>query len=91
MAASRATSGQAPTSAVGAVAAEPYGWSSGAGKATASDERKPKPIPTAAREAASRAATHETDGLEEVSHQLAAFTAPSVDNAVLLAMKSEAR
>ena len=91
MEASRATSGQAPTSAVGAVTAEPYGWSSGAGKATASDERKPKPTPTAAREAASRAATHETDGLEEVSRQLAAFTAPSIDSAVLLAMKSEAR
>ena len=71
--------------------AEPYGWSSGAGEATASDERKPKPTPTAAREAASRAATHETDGLEEVSRQLAAFTAPSVDSAVLLATKSEAR
>ena len=71
--------------------AVPYGWSSGAGRATASDERKPKPMPTAAREAASRAATHETDGLEEVSRQLAAFTAPSVDSAVLLAMKGEAR
>ena len=71
--------------------AVPYGWSSGAGRATASDERKPKPMPTAAREAASRAATHETDGLEEVSRQLAAFAAPSTDSAVLLAMKGKAR
>ena len=89
--ASRAISGQVPTSAAGAVTAESYGWSSGAGKATASDERKTKPTPTATREAASRAATHETDGLGEVSRQLAAFTAPSVDSAVLLAMKGEAR
>ena len=71
--------------------AEPDGRSSGVGRATASEDRKPKPKPRDAREASSRAATHETDGLEEVSRQLAAFTAPSVDSAVLLAMKSEAR
>ena len=71
--------------------AEPYERSSGAGEATASDGRKPKPTPTAAREAASRSATHESDGLEEVSRQLAAFTAPSIDSVVLLATKSEAR
>ena len=70
---------------------EPDGRSSGVGRETASEGRKPKPKPKDAREASSRASTHETDGLEEVSRQLAAFTAPSADSAVLLAMKSEAR
>ena len=91
VAASRAASSQPSTSKASAVTTEPDGRSSGVGRETASEGRKPKPKPKDAREASSRASTHETDGLEEVSRQLAAFTAPSADSAVLLAMKSEAR
>ena len=94
MAASRATRGQAPTSAlVDSCGDLPFGSDGDdeayvAGGVTGAKGKEA----TAAREAAaSRSATHETDGLGEVSRQLAAFTASSVDSAVLLATKSEAR
>ena len=90
-AASRAAGSRPPTSAVSAVTAEPDRRPTGVSRAAASEERKPKPKSAGAREAASRATTTETDGLAEVSRQLAAFAAPSTDSAVLIAMKREAR
>lgn len=74
---------QAPAPTAGAVTAGPYENPQGKGRASASDERKPKPKPASASEAAGRAATREADELEDVSRQLAAFTAPSADDAVL--------
>ena len=82
---------QAPAPTAGAVTAGPYENPQGKGVASASDERKPKPKPASASEAASRAATREADELEHVSRQLAAFTAPSADDAVLRALRSGER